>query len=203
MSDAMRVVLASGNRGKLAEFRSLLAELPLQLIAQHDLGIHDPDETALTFVENALLKARHACQSSGLPAIADDSGLMVDALGGAPGLYSARYAGPAADGAANIAKLLTALQDVPTSERAARFVCVAVYLQHADDPLPVVAQGIWPGEILGVAAGDRGFGYDPIFRGAGQSLSAAQMAAPDKDAVSHRGLALAALKRELRRRVGG
>jgi XTP/dITP diphosphohydrolase len=138
-----------------------------------------------------------------LPAIADDSGLLVDALGGAPGLYSARYAGPAADGAANIAKLLSALHDVPIHARSARFVCVAVYLRAADDPLPVIAQGIWDGEILTAVTGTGGFGYDPIFRAKGHALSAAQMAAADKDACSHRGLALAQLKRELRRRVGG
>jgi XTP/dITP diphosphohydrolase len=194
-----RIVLASGNPGKLAEFRELLAQLPYELLAQNALGIADPDETASTFVENALLKARHASLHSGLPAIADDSGLMVDALGGAPGLYSARYAGVAADSAANIAKLLQALASTPTEQRGAQFICVAVYLRDPLDPLPLIAQGIWRGRILQSASGRGGFGYDPIFAGSGDSLSAAELDPARKHACSHRGRAFAALKDGLQR----
>lgn len=199
-SHTQPLVLASGNPGKLKEIRALLAELPYTLLSQRELGITDPEETAASFVENALLKARHAALLSGLPAVADDSGLMVDALAGAPGLHTARYAGPGASNAANIGKLLDALQATPTAARTAQFVCVVVYLRHAADPLPIVAQGIWPGRILEQPTGAGGFGYDPIFVGAGLSRSAAQMDPAAKDAVSHRGLAFAALKQELQRR---
>ena len=155
----MKLVLASGNAGKLAELRALLGD-GFTLHAQSEFGIADIDETGLSFVENALLKARHAARVSGLPALADDSGLCVDALHGAPGLYSARYAGAHGDSNANIEKLLGELADVEDSQRNARFVCVLALLQHADDPLPLIAQGVWEGRILHARQGNNGFGYD-------------------------------------------
>jgi XTP/dITP diphosphohydrolase len=192
-----RVVLASGNAGKLREFRELFAPLGIELVPQAELGIDDADETGLTFVENALIKARHASRLSGLPALADDSGLCVDALGGAPGLYSARYAGPGADGVANIAKLLDALHGMPDHRRGTHFVCVLALLRHADDPDPLIASGRWHGRIAEAPRGERGFGYDPVFVGHGSALAAAEMTAADKHAVSHRGIALERLANTL------
>ena len=194
-----RVVLASGNADKLREFRELLAPLGIELVPQAELGIVDADETGLTFLENALIKARHASRASGLPALADDSGLCVDALGGAPGLYSARYAGQQADSAANIAKLLDGLRSVPDAQRGAHFVCVLALLRHADDPDPLIATGRWFGSVLHTPRGAHGFGYDPVFAGRGSPLSAAEMATPDKHAVSHRGIALVRLRASLER----
>lgn len=193
-----RLVLASGNPGKLAEMRELLAGCELDLHAQSELDIADPDETGLTFVENALLKARHAAQASGLPALADDSGLIVDALGGEPGLKSARYAGVQGDHAANIAKLLAALDGVPAPRRTARFYSVIVLLRHPEDPQPLIAEGFWEGMILEAPRGDGGFGYDPIFLDPAQQLSAAEMDPELKNRLSHRGQALARLLERLR-----
>lgn len=186
----MKLVLASGNRGKLAEMRELLGGLGVDLVAQGELGIDDVDETGTTFVENALLKARHAARVSGLPALGDDSGLCVDALGGAPGLYSARYAGAHGDAAANIAKLLDALRDVPDEQRGAHFHCTIVLLRSADDPAPLIAEGRWRGRILHEPRGANGFGYDPVFFDAGHGASAAELDAATKNRVSHRGQAL-------------
>lgn len=191
-----RLVLASGNRGKLTELRELLAPLGLECIAQGDLGIDDIEETGATFVENALLKARHAARQSGLPALADDSGLCVDALGGAPGLHSARYAGTHGDSAANIVKLLDTLRD--SADRSAHFHCSIVLLVHADDPAPLIAEGRWHGRILDAPRGAHGFGYDPVFLPDGHEGSAAELGTDIKNRISHRSLALA----ELRRRLG-
>ena len=197
-TDAQRWVLASGNPGKLAELRTLLTDLPVTLLSQAELGVADPEETGLSFVENALLKARHAAAATGLPAIADDSGLVVDALGGAPGLHTARYAGIGAPAAAHMDKLLQAMQDVADPQRSACFVCVLVYLRHAQDPLPLIAQGVWPGRIAPTPRGTGGFGYDPLFIGTGDSLTAAELTPALKHARSHRAQALRRLREELR-----
>lgn len=199
----MKLVLASGNTGKLAELRALLDGLDIALVGQGELGVDDPEETGLTFVENAILKARHAAQATGLPALADDSGLCVDALGGAPGLYSARYAGVHGDHAANIAKLLDALRDVPDAARTARFVCVLALLRSADDPQPLVAEAMWEGTILRAPRGTGGFGYDPVFFDPVLGAGAAELPADVKHRVSHRGRALALLRARLAQAVRG
>jgi XTP/dITP diphosphohydrolase len=190
----MRLVVASSNQGKLVEIREVLAGLHVELVAQGDIGIGDADEVASTFIENALLKARHAARLSGLPALGDDSGICVDALGGAPGLYSARYAGVHGDAAANIAKLLDALRGVPDSARSANFYCVVVLLRHADDPAPLIAEGRWHGRILTAPRGSGGFGYDPVFFDPLLGRGAAELDAAIKNRVSHRGQALARLR---------
>lgn len=192
-----QLVIASGNAGKLAEFRDLLDGSGIDLIAQSELGVGDVDETGLSFVENALLKARHASRVTGLPALGDDSGLCVDALNGAPGLYSARYAGRHGDSRANIDKLLEALADVADDRRGAHFIAVIVALRHADDPLPVIAEGVWSGRVLRERAGDGGFGYDPVFFDPDNGMSAAQIAPNLKNRISHRGRALALLRQRL------
>lgn len=198
----MKLVLASGNHGKLAELRDLLGDAGIDLHAQSEFGVDDAEETGLTFVENALLKARHAARATGLPALGDDSGLCVDALGGGPGLYSARYAGSHGNSAANIAKLLDALRDVPEAQRSARFVSVLAFLRHADDPQPLIAEGVWEGRILTAPRGDGGFGYDPVFFdpdlfGPGRGMGAAELDAALKNRISHRGRALAMLREKL------
>lgn len=209
MLSTQRIVLASGNTGKLKELQSLLQPLGASLISQSELGITDIEETGLTFIENALLKARHASEVSGLPAIADDSGLAVNALAGAPGLYSARYAADtvgAEQWAAmprqarddfNNTKLLLALRDLPDDKRGAAFHSVIVYLRHAHDPVPIVCHGIWHGRILQTAYGQGGFGYDPLFYVASQDCSAAQLPADVKNALSHRGKAMHQLLAQL------
>ena len=193
----VRVVLASGNRGKLDELGALLADAGLMLVPQGALGIADPVEDGRTFVENALIKARNAARLAGLPALADDSGLIVDALGGAPGLISAHYAGVQGDAAGNIAKLLGELQGVPGERRTARFYCCLVLLRHADDPQPLIAEGEWPGLILEAPRGTGGFGYDPVFLDPALGLGAGEMAATTKNPISHRGRAMAVLKTRL------
>ncbi|MDP3293627.1 MAG: RdgB/HAM1 family non-canonical purine NTP pyrophosphatase [Nevskia sp.] len=192
------LVLASRNGKKLIELETLLAPLGYQLRLVSEFSDVEPEETAPTFVENALIKARHAAQVSGLPAIADDSGLEVGALGGAPGVYSARYAGTQGDDAANNAKLLAALADVPDKQRAARFVSVLALLRHADDPVPLIAFGAWPGRILREPRGANGFGYDPLFLDLESGQSAAELSAADKNTRSHRARAFAALLAQLR-----
>lgn len=192
-----KLVLASGNAGKLAEFNALLADVGFEVRPQSEFGVEDAEETGLTFIENAILKARHASQATGLPALADDSGLVVDALGGAPGLYSARYAGEHGNHAANIDKLLHELRDVPDEHRSARFVCVLALLRHADDPQPLIAQGNWEGRILPARQGEGGFGYDPVFFSPVDHMSAAELPAEVKNLVSHRGRALAMLRAAL------
>ena len=193
----MKLVLASGNAGKLKELQAMLADLPLEIVAQGALGVSDVPETGLTFVENALIKARHACASTGLPALADDSGLIVDALDGAPGLYSARYAGSPTDDAANNAKLLDAMRDVPAERRTARFYAVIVLLRHPQDPQPLIAEGGWEGEITFEPRGTGGFGYNPLFLDTVLGQTAAEMAPDVKNAMSHRGKALQVLKQKL------
>lgn len=191
----MKLVLASGNAGKLAELRELLAGSGIELVAQSELGIGDAEETGRSFVENAILKARHAAQTSGMAALADDSGLCVDALDGAPGLYSARYAGVHGDNAANNAKLLRELEGVPDAQRTARFVCVLALLRSADDPDPVIATGRWPGRVLHGPRGEHGFGYDPVFLpDDGGGLGSAELEPALKNRISHRGQALAMLR---------
>ncbi|MFC0226463.1 XTP/dITP diphosphatase [Serratia aquatilis] len=185
-----KVVLATGNPGKVRELADLLADFGLDVVAQTELGVDSAEETGLTFIENAILKARHAAQVTGLPAIADDSGLAVDALGGAPGIYSARYAGVDASDQQNLEKLLVALQDVPQGKRNAQFHCVLVYMRHAEDPTPLVFHGSWAGEIAFASAGNGGFGYDPIFYVPELGCTAAELTRDEKSAVSHRGKAL-------------
>lgn len=192
-----RLVLATSNRGKLAEMQPLLADVGFSLVTQGELGVVDAIENGRTFVENALIKARHAAAATGLPAIADDSGLIVDALHGAPGLISAHYAGVHGDAAGNIGKLLGELAGVPDEKRTARFYSLIVLLRHADDPQPLIAEGIWPGRILEAPRGAGGFGYDPIFFDPELGLSAAELAPDVKNRVSHRGRALASLRAKL------
>ncbi len=191
------VVLASRNAKKLKELQALLVPrgFAVQLVSNY--SNEEVAETAPTFVENALLKARHAARVSGLAAIADDSGLEVDALGGAPGVYSARYAGEPSDDAANNAKLLTALQGLPAAQRSARFVSALVWLRHADDPVPLIAVGTWPGRILEAPQGDNGFGYDPLFWVQAYGKSSAELAPALKNRISHRARAMRALLRQL------
>lgn len=196
------LVIASGNRGKLAEFQQLVGPLGLRVQPQSDFGVTDVEETGLTFVENAILKARAASRASGLPALADDSGLAVDALAGAPGIYSARYAGSSRDGdtqdQANNTKLLSALKDVPEGKRTARYWCVLVYLRHADDPVPLIVQCDWKGDILAYPRGEGGFGYDPLFWIPDCGMSVAELSADEKNRLSHRGRALQTLIAQLK-----
>lgn len=198
----MRLVLASGNRGKLVELRGLLGDLPLNLQALSDFTTDAAEETAPSFVENAILKARHAAAASGLPALADDSGLEVDALAGAPGVHSARYAGPAADDATNRTRLLQQLADVPADRRTARFRCVLVYLRHAQDPWPQIFSGTWEGRIALVEAGQHGFGYDPLFWLPEHGCTAAQLDPADKARLSHRVQAAQALRAFMQAQLG-
>jgi len=193
----MKLVLASGNPGKLKEFGALLADSGFEVVPQASLGVDDVEETGLSFVENALLKARHAARASGLPALADDSGLCVGHLGGAPGLYSARYAGMHGDNAANNTKLLRALDGVPDERRGAFFICVLVLLRHAEDPAPLIAEGRWHGRVLHSPRGEGGFGYDPLFLPDDETASAAELAPGIKNRISHRGRALAELRQRL------
>ncbi|CAD0315479.1 RdgB/HAM1 family non-canonical purine NTP pyrophosphatase [Xanthomonas hortorum] len=192
-----QLVLASGNAGKLEELRAMLGDLPLHIVAQGELGVEDVPETGLTFVENALIKARHASAVTGLPALADDSGLIVDALGGAPGLYSARYAGSPTDAQANNAKLIEAMRDVPAERRSARFYSVIVLLRHPEDPQPLIAEGSWEGVITTEPRGDGGFGYNPVFLDPVYGLTAAEMETALKNRLSHRAVALATLQHKL------
>jgi XTP/dITP diphosphohydrolase len=185
-----KLVLASSNKGKISELSTLLAPYQLAIVPQQTLGVTDADETGLTFIENAIIKARHAALITGLPAIADDSGLAVDALGGEPGIYSARYSGEAATDADNINKLLTALQQVPSAQRSAQFHCVLVYLRNATDPTPLVCHGVWHGSISEQPSGSGGFGYDPVFIPSQHNVSAAELGKEHKASISHRGQAL-------------
>ena len=197
-----RLVIASNNKGKIAELTDLLGPLGLTPVAQGELGVGEAEEPAVTFVENAILKARHAARITGLPALADDSGLAVDALGGAPGVRSARYAGDTASDADNVRALLDALKDVPEARRTAQFHCVLVYLRHADDPTPVICHGRWPGSILPEPRGEGGFGYDPVFLVPETGTSAAELPLAEKGRISHRGRALVLLLDQLREEPG-
>lgn len=188
-----QIVLATGNPGKIREYKALLSNLAIEILSQEIFHVPDVEETGQSFVENAILKARHAAKYTGLPAIADDSGLVVDALEGAPGIYSARYAGAHASDRDNIEKLLTHLHQVPDLERSARFLCVIVYLRHAEDPVPLLCQGTWEGRIARTPSGEGGFGYDPVFFVPSEGKTAAELAPEVKNRLSHRGQALAQL----------
>ncbi|HSG12109.1 MAG TPA: XTP/dITP diphosphatase [Gammaproteobacteria bacterium] len=187
------IVLASSNKGKVREFNQLLAALDITVRPQGEFNVEDAEETGLTFVENAILKARNAAQHTGLPAIADDSGLEVDALNGAPGIYSARYARAGASDQANLEKLLADLHGIPEADRTARFQCLLVYMRHANDPTPLICQGTWEGRILTAPRGENGFGYDPVFFVPTHDCSSAELPADVKNSLSHRGQALQAL----------
>jgi XTP/dITP diphosphohydrolase len=189
----VQAVLASGNAGKVREFAALLAARNIEVIPQTAFGIITPEETGTTFLDNARLKARHAAAASGLPALADDSGLEVDALGGRPGVWSARYAGEGASDADNLSLLLRELAGVPDQQRTARFRCVLVFLRYAADTDPVVAAGVWEGHILTAARGAGGFGYDPVFEPEGFAVSVAEMPPEQKNTLSHRAQALRGL----------
>ncbi len=191
-----KVVMASGNAGKLREIARILGDLDIEVVPQSDFGVSDADETGTTFVENALIKARHAAEATGLPAIADDSGIVVDALGGRPGVYSARYAGPAATDADNNERLLQELRGVPDEDRGAAFHCVACFVMPGMEP-PVIAEGEWRGRILDAPRGEGGFGYDPLFFVPELGCSSAELSAEEKNVRSHRGKALRELARKL------
>jgi XTP/dITP diphosphohydrolase len=193
-----RVVLASGNAGKVREFNQLLAGAHVEVLPQSSFGVPEAEETGLTFVENAILKARNAARHTGLPALADDSGIEVDALNGAPGIYSARYAGSGATDEENLLKLLEALEGMPEEQRGARFQCVIAYLRHAEDPTPLICQGTWEGRILAAPRGANGFGYDPVFFVPEEGVSSAELAPEVKNRLSHRGQALRRLLEGLR-----
>jgi len=197
MSD---VVLASDNQGKIREINSLLRNTPLEVVGQGSLGVEPIEETGTTFIDNALLKARNAARQTGLAAIADDSGLEVDALRGRPGVYSARFAGPQATDTANVEKLLAALDGIAPEKRGARFRCAMVYVTHADDADPLICEGAWEGNIITEPRGDNGFGYDPIFWIEGEKATAAELAPERKNILSHRGQALRMLVAQLAER---
>jgi len=195
MKTFSQLVLASHNAGKLKELQAMLGDA-VQVRSVAEFSRVEPEETGLSFVENAILKARHAAKVSGLPALADDSGLAVDALGGAPGIYSARYAG-GKDDAANNAKLLEALREVPDAERGAQFVCALALVRHAEDPLPILCEGLWHGRILHAPRGEHGFGYDPLFWVPECDCASAELPAAEKNRLSHRARAMAQLKQRL------
>lgn len=185
-----KIVLASGNSGKLREIQAVLDQQRFQLIKQSELNVPDVPETGTTFVENAIIKARHAAEITGLPALADDSGIEVDALQGAPGVYSARYAGTHGEDDANNAKLLAAMKNVAEQDRSARFQCVIVYMRHAEDPMPLICEGSWEGKILHDLSGPNGFGYDPLFFVPTHKCSSAELDPAEKNRISHRAQAL-------------
>lgn len=193
-----KVVLASGNKGKVREINQILAGLDFEVVPQTEFAVPEIEETGLTFVENAILKARNAAQHTGLPAIADDSGLEVDALKGAPGIYSARYAGTDATDEQNLTKLLNTLEEVPEAARTARFQCLMVFMEHELDPTPLICQGTWEGRITETPEGENGFGYDPVFFVPTHGCTAAQLSAEEKNRLSHRGQALQRLVQALR-----
>ena len=194
----MKIVLASNNPGKVREIGAMLVDSGIEILPQSAFAVGEAEETGLTFVENALLKARNAAEHTGLPAIADDSGLVVDALNGAPGIHSARYAGEDASDADNLHKLLEAMADVPAEQRTARFVCLMVFLRHAADPLPLICQGIWEGRITTAPSGTGGFGYDPVFFVPEKGCTSAELPPDEKNRLSHRGQALHCLMEKLK-----
>ncbi len=193
-----KVVLASGNQGKLREFIRMLSSQDMEIIKQSEFNVPDVEETGLTFVENAIIKARHAAKITGLPALADDSGIEVDALNGLPGIYSARYSGEGDD--ANNIKLLETMKDVPDDKRTARFRCCIVYMRHAEDPSPIIADAAWEGSILHELKGENGFGYDPLFYVPTHGCSSAEIDPDEKNRISHRGQALRLLLAALKKR---
>ena len=196
-----KIVLASNNKGKVRELGQMLSSLGMEVLPQSEFGVGEVEETGLTFVENAILKARHAAKVSGLPAIADDSGLEVDVLNGAPGIYSARFAGQDANDEENLQKLLADLKEVPDEQRTARFQCLLVYMRHANDPTPLICQGTWEGIITREPRGENGFGYDPIFYVAAHQCTSAQLTPEQKNQLSHRGQALQKLLNNLKNKV--
>ena len=200
--DITRVVLASGNPGKIRELKALLGPAGVEVLPQSEWTVPECDETGLTFVENAILKARNASRHTGLPAIADDSGIEVDALDGRPGIYSARYSGPDADDQSNNTKLLARMEQVPDERRTARFRCVMAFLTHADDPSPILAEGSWEGMIARAPAGSGGFGYDVVFHLPEYGCTSAELPAEVKNRISHRAQAVQALVGRLTRRLG-
>jgi len=195
-----KVILASSNPGKVREFSQILGEMGFTVIPQSQLAIPAIEENALSFVENALLKARHAAEKSGLPAVADDSGLIVDALNGAPGMYSSRYAGEGATDSANLEKVLQEIRDIPPLKRTARFFCIIVYMSHHRDPIPIIREGVWEGRLTHAPVGQNGFGYDPIFFIPSLGRTSAQLTPEVKNSLSHRGQALRLLVEALRAR---
>jgi XTP/dITP diphosphohydrolase len=197
-SKNQKIVLASNNAGKIREIQAVLSGH--SIVAQSEFNVLEAEETGTTFVENAIIKARNAALHSGLPAIADDSGLVVDALDGAPGVISARYAGAGSSDLDNLNKLLKDLEGVPTAHRAARFICILVFMQHAADPFPVIAQGVWEGRILTQPSGENGFGYDPVFWVPERNCASAELSSEDKNPLSHRGQALKTLTALIRAR---
>ena len=197
-----RIVLASGNAGKIRELTELLGPIGLEVVPQSQWQVEECEETGLTFVENAILKARNAARHTGLPALADDSGIEVDSLQGQPGIYSARYSGPEGDDRQNNEKLLAALQDVPPELRTARFRCVMAFLTHADDPSPVLAEGTWEGMVASESTGGGGFGYDPIFYLPEYGCTSAELPVAEKNRLSHRGQAVRTMAERLRQRLG-
>ena len=197
-----KIVLATGNQGKVKELGALLAQHGIEVLPQSEFNVPDVPETGTTFVENAIIKARHAAKITGLPAIADDSGLEVDALDGAPGVYSARYAGENATDSDNNAKLLEALQGVEKAKRTARFHCVLVFMKHENDPTPVICHGSWEGEMLEQARGEQGFGYDPLFWVESHQKASAELTREEKGALSHRGKALIKLVEHFNQQAG-
>ncbi|MCK5478604.1 MAG: RdgB/HAM1 family non-canonical purine NTP pyrophosphatase [Methylococcales bacterium] len=190
-SNNQKIVLASGNQGKIKEIQTILKRHPI--VPQSQFNVEEAEETGSTFIENAIIKARNAALHCNLPSIADDSGLVVDALNGAPGVISARYAGIGASDQENLLKLLKDLENIPTEQRTARFVCVIVFMRHANDPLPIIAQGVWEGRILTEAVGENGFGYDPVFWVPTHQKASAELSPEIKNSLSHRGQALALL----------
>lgn len=197
----MKVVLASHNAGKIKEFSELLAPFHIELIPQSEFNVSEIEETGLSFIENGILKARHAAMSTGLPALADDSGLAVDALHGAPGIYSARYAGLGASATDNIHKLIHEMQNVPDEKRSAHFHCILVFMSHASDPTPLICDGKWSGQILHSPRGEHGFGYDPLFYVPSEKMTAAELPAAIKNKISHRGIALSSLLKMLPEKI--
>ncbi len=195
-----KIVLASGNRGKVREFNQLFAGIGVEVVPQTEFGVEEVEETGLTFVENAILKARNAAAHTGLPAIADDSGLEVDALKGAPGIYSARYARVGASDQENLTKLLQEIEGVAEAERSARFQCLLVLMEHDKDPTPIICQGTWEGRITTAPQGENGFGYDPVFFVPQHDCTAAQLGAEVKNRLSHRGQALSKLLAAMRQK---
>ena len=193
-----KMVLASNNPGKVREFSALLKEFDIEVLPQSAFGVPEAEETGGTFVENAIIKARNACEHTGLPALADDSGIEVDALNGAPGIYSARYSGPGASDEANNLKLLEALANVPDEERTARYVALIVLMEHAGDPTPIICEGTWEGTIMREEQGEGGFGYDPLFWVPTHDRASAELPPEEKNRISHRGIALRKLITSLR-----
>ncbi|WP_299077399.1 XTP/dITP diphosphatase [uncultured Paraglaciecola sp.] len=197
-----KVVLATGNKGKVKELASMLSTLGIEVVPQSEFAVSGVAETGTTFVENAIIKARHAAKHTGLPAIADDSGLAVAALGGEPGVYSARYSGEQATDQSNITKLLDVMDNIPKDQRQAKFLCVLVFMRHENDPTPIICQGEWHGDITTEQQGENGFGYDPVFWVKQQNCSSAQLSAAQKNLMSHRGKALKILLAQLQNHLG-